>query len=445
MRYLTFRDRLRLELEKYKSAHLPDRREFSPQAVALRIAKSVSFRTPSLLDHQCEGLIDVVDLFSGCGGTSYGFRAIGDAIKSYRVIAAADIDEHANATYRKNIGVEPFCYDLREVAESTRSIRRFGEGLPRSKGAPLVLIGCAPCQGFSSHRKKHWDKPVDERNSLVGAFARIASVLQPEVVVMENVPELLSSKYWRFYEILMRTLEKSGYKVRAQVVSSAGFGVPQERFRAIVVAMKRPFDMLRPYLPGDHFRTVRDAIGLLPPLKPGVPDPKDAMHVTTNHRQSTIATIKKVPKNGGSRPVGVGPKCLDRVRGFYDVYGRLFWDKPAITITGSSRNPASGRYVHPQQDRGLSIREAALLQGFPKNYTFEGPFDDKFMQIGNAVPPAFSAYLAGYLLGEMVAEREQFDMGISPETISEPVSNSFSSVIAGIKLRRDHRVVVAND
>jgi DNA (cytosine-5)-methyltransferase 1 len=445
MRYLTFRDRLRLELEKYSSAHPLGRGESSPQTVALRIAKSVSFRTPSLLDHQSQGLIDVVDLFSGCGGTSYGFRAIGDAVRSYRVIAAADLDKHANATYSKNIGVEPFCLDLRKVAASTRSIRRFGEELPRSKGAPLVLIGCAPCQGFSSHRKKHWDKPVDERNSLVGAFARIASVLQPELVVMENVPELLSSKYWRFYEILMRTLEKSGYQVRAQVVSSAGFGVPQERFRAIVIAMKRPFGMLRPYLSEYCFRTVGDAIGLLPPLRPGVPDPKDAMHVTTNHRPSTIATIKKVPKNGGSRPFGAGPKCLDRVRGFYDVYGRLFWDKPAITITGYSRNPASGRYVHPQQDRGLSIREAALLQGFPKNYSFEGPFDDKFMQIGNAVPPAFSAYLAGYLLGELVADREPVGMEEFPGNILAPVSNSFSSVIAGIKSKRDYRLVGAND
>jgi DNA (cytosine-5)-methyltransferase 1 len=433
---LNFRDRLELELSTCDSAHLSERIVYSAPTAALKIARSVSLKTPALSPMQSGGYIDVVDLFSGCGGMSYGFRAIGDIVKSYRIVAAADIDEHANSTYFRNIGVRPMCVDLRHVAQSPDSIKQFGAKLPRSKGAPLVLVGCAPCQGFSSHRKKHWHRPVDDRNSLIASFARIAATLQPNVVIMENVPDLLSYKYWHFYEFLKSILEESGYTVRARIINSAGFGVPQERFRAIVIAMKRSFEMVKPYLAPSKFRTVRDAIGSLPVVKPGVMDARDPMHQTTNHRHSTIATIKRVPKNGGNRPAGAGPKCLDRIRGFYDVYGRLFWDKPAITITGYSRNPASGRYVHPDQDRGLSIREAALLQGFPKKFVFDGPFDDKFMQIGNAVPPAFSAYLAGYLLSEMVGKHNQKQLSFE-EDINQPLSNSFSSVIAGMKSKRD--------
>jgi DNA (cytosine-5)-methyltransferase 1 len=119
------------------------------------------------------------------------------------------------------------------------------------------------------------------------------------------------------------------------------------------------------------------------------------------------------------------------------VYGRLAWDKPAITITGYSRNPASGRYVHPEQDRGLSIREAALLQSFPLNYAFEGPFDNKFMQIGNAVPPALSAYLAGFILGELCSYPREDPFDDETEDIRDPISNSYSSVIAGMKFRRE--------
>ncbi len=127
---------------------------------------------------------------------------------------------------------------------------------------------------------------------------------------------------------------------------------------------------------------------------------------------------------------------MDRVDGFRDVYGRMYWDRPANTITAYARNPASGRYVHPHQNRGLTVREAALLQGFPLRFRFEGPFDHRFLQIGNAVPPIFSAYLAAHLLGELRSP--------SPPSLSNldgvievcsPTSNSFSSGIAGRKKR----------
>jgi DNA (cytosine-5)-methyltransferase 1 len=144
-----------------------------------------------------------------------------------------------------------------------------------------------------------------------------------------------------------------------------------------------------------------------------------------------------VPPNGGNRPEGVGPKCLTRVKGFYDVYGRLSWDKPSITITHYARNPASGRYTHPVQDRGLTAREAARLQSFPDGFRFEGKFDDIYRQIGEAVPPLLSCGVAVNILIEYLSSKPTFaQIANNISTIELPVNNSYSSVIAGIKNSR---------
>jgi DNA (cytosine-5)-methyltransferase 1 len=146
--------------------------------------------------------------------------------------------------------------------------------------------------------------------------------------------------------------------------------------------------------------------------------------------------IRQVPHDGGNRPNGVGPACLDKTKGFSDVYGRLFWDKPSITITHYARNPASGRYTHPEQDRGLTAREAALLQSFPVGFEFTGKSDDVYRQIGEAVPPMLSSAIAVKILIEYLSNeptRNQLESSI--ESINNPVSSSYSSVIAGIKTK----------
>lgn len=145
--------------------------------------------------------------------------------------------------------------------------------------------------------------------------------------------------------------------------------------------------MPRERLQPSQFVTVRQAFAGLPAVDVGQVDPNDPMHRCANHRRETINVIKAVPIDGGSRPEGVGPKCLQGFKGFADVYGRLRWARPSITITHYARNPASGRFVHPQQNRGLTMREAARLQSFPDKYLFTGAFDDVFRQIGEAVPP----------------------------------------------------------
>lgn len=368
---------------------------------------------------------DFVDFFAGCGGMSYGFESIGEINGLFKNVGAFDIDKHANKTYERNFGITPHQIDLgnSEISEIKDLISE-----KRNKKNPLIVIGCAPCQGFSSHRKK--DKRKDERNSLVGRFAEIAVELEADFIVMENVPDLIAKKHWHHYNAFKNVLEEKGYNITAQIVNMAEYGVPQARFRTVVLASKKFIPTLpAPRYSKETFKTVRDAIESLPPLSAGQTDPIDPMHKTSNHRKETIEIIKSVPKDGGSRPQGVGPACLDKVEGFYDVYGRLAWDRPAITMTARCRTPSCGRFTHPEQDRGLSVREAGLLQGFPPEFIFEGPFDDKFKQIGNAVPPIFSLHLATHIL-TMLAGGNHAEKN---ESIESPYFQSYSSVIAHIK------------
>jgi DNA (cytosine-5)-methyltransferase 1 len=192
-----------------------------------------------------------------------------------------------------------------------------------------------------------------------------------------------------------------------------------------------------PLLEPTEFVTVRHAIGDLPPLAAGGQDPVDPMHVTSKHRPETVRLLRMIPKDGGSRralPPGVGPACLQAVDGFRDVYGRLWWNKPAVAITARCRTPSCGRYSHPEQDRGLSVREAGLLQGFPRDYFFEGPFDDKFKQIGNAVSPIFSRALAMHIDAAWDPGRDAWALhaDITADVVA-PIEKSFSSAIASIK------------
>lgn len=371
---------------------------------------------------------DFVDFFCGAGGMSYGFHRIAELTGRLRWAGAVDIDKHAIDTYEHNYGCRPANVNLGEA-----DIEEIRNCLRLKKGNELILIGCAPCQGFSSHRKKDHRGP-DNRNTLVGRFAEIAVQLQPKIIIMENVPDLLAKKHWHHFQVFKDTVKASGYHIAVKILGMADYGTPQSRFRTVVVAAKDFIPTLpEPVFRPEQYRTVRDAIGKLPPLKAGEKDLKDPMHVTSRHRKETIEILKQVPKDGGNRPYGVGPQCLDKVEGFYDVYGRLAWDKTAVTITARCRTPSCGRFVHPEQDRGLSVREAALLQGFPDNFYFEGPFDDKFKQIGNAVSPIFSTALAGHVLS-MLAGKNHADR---EEIITEPTFSSYSGMIAHVKKNKD--------
>ena len=378
--------------------------------------------------------IQLIDFFCGAGGTSLGFAALNSVVPAFNMLGGCDINEMSASTYSHNFGTPLIHDDITRIAFEEGKLVEFLNKIGYDSSKRTVMIGCAPCQGFSSHRKKHWNEEDDVRNSLIMAFAEIVSKVQPDVIIMENVPEFLSSRYWRYFATAKKCYEENGYIVKESIYNAASFGVPQERFRSIVIGMKRDFVLPEGYLAPSQYKTVRDAISHLPPVEAGVASPYDEMHRSIAHKQSTIDVIKQVPHDGGNRPAGVGPKCLDKTKGFSDVYGRLSWDKPSITITHYARNPASGRYTHPEQDRGLTAREVALLQSFPDGFEFCGKSDDIYRQIGEAVPPMLSSAIAANILIEMLStppsEKEIED---SPKSIDEPVSSSYSSVIAGIK------------
>lgn len=382
-----------------------------------------------------DGPIDVIDFFSGAGGMSAGFRAVNGIAPAFRHILAVDIDAVANATYQRNLGLTPVLADVSSLRRRKKELDALIRDSDRRPDHPLVVIGCAPCQGFSSHRNQ--SAVPDVRNDLFEDFAVIAVQLKADFIVIENVSELCTDRHWPRVKRVRSTLEKAGYQVHLAVHNFAEFGLPQERFRAVMLASRQNFQPPQGFITRSEFRTVRDVIGMLPAVQPGVPDQLDPLHQSAGHRASTIDMIKTVPRDGGRRRFDTGPASLQALQlrqgkpGYEDVYGRLFWDRPAITITHYARNPASGRFVHPEQDRGLTAREAALLQGFPREYEFSGGFDDKFRQIGNAVPPLVAGHLAVSILAQMLDAPET---GAGPG-IDAPLAKSVARLIPALKAR----------
>jgi DNA (cytosine-5)-methyltransferase 1 len=384
--------------------------------------------------------VAVLDLFAGCGGASTGFKMAGVKGVRQTVVAGVDIDGHCCATYRRMVGAPAMQLDIRQLVEDESAIRDLQRSLRLNSFDRLIVIGCSPCQGFAAHRHNSTDE--DPRRNLFVIQAQLIARLRPDAVFMENVPDLLSDKHWRYFALAMDILQKAGLHTHAEVHNCAEYGLPQERFRAVVLAARFPLTSPRPVRNASQFVTVRDAIGTLPVITPSQPDPNDPMHRTSEHRPSTIAILRAVPKNGGNRPPGIGPKCLDRARqshgGYTDVYGRLAWDRPAVTLTAKCRTPSAGRFAHPEQDRGLSIREAALLQGFPPDFVFEGTFDSKYMQIGNAVPPLVARHFAKHLLTALRDTPRGRKRGVPTARagVSKPVPYGFTIRINGLKKAR---------
>lgn len=215
---------------------------------------------------------DFVDFFCGAGGMSYGFHRMAELTGRFRWAGAIDIDKHAIDTYEHNYGHRPANINLGDA-----DIEAIKGALDLKEGNELILIGCAPCQGFSSHRKKDHRGP-DNRNTLVGRFAEIAVQLQPKIIIMENVPDLLAKKHWHHFQSFKDTVEAAGYHIAVKILGMADYGAPQSRFRTVVVAAKDFIPTLpEPVFKPEQYRTVRDAIGNLPPLKAGQKDQKDPM------------------------------------------------------------------------------------------------------------------------------------------------------------------------
>lgn len=349
-------------------------------------------------------LVQVIDFFAGCGGVSWGFANTRQSHLAFEVLAGIDIDEQALGTYSLNNPGRAINLDVRKIADDPELLRSVVPEFDPTR-RPFVFVGCPPCQGFSAHRKK--DERDDERNDLVLAFARVVSYFKPDVFAMENVPEMLQGRFEHYYRLACEHLATAGYSVAEDVLDLSLFGVPQRRRRAVVVgSLKAPPALPAPILQPHQVRTVRDAIGHLDPIRAGETDPLDPWHRSPNHVARILRKIEQIPPDGGDRrDLGADEQLachnkLDsgKTPGFTDVYGRLYWDRPAVTITAKSSTPSCGRFLHPEQHRNISVREAAILQGFPQNYIFAGSFSNQYRQVGEAVPPGFSRHLAWAIL-----------------------------------------------
>ena len=213
--------------------------------------------------------IQLIDLFCGAGGASLGFAALNSVIPAFNILGGCDIDEMSASTYSHNFGTPLIHDDITRLAFEKGKLDEFLDKVGYDCKKRTVMIGCAPCQGFSSHRKRHWKEEDDVRNSLIMAFAEIVGRVQPDVILMENVPEFLSGRYWNYFSAAKKSYEENGYTVKENIYNAASFGVPQERFRSIVIGMKRDFILPEGYLLPAQYKTVRDAISHLPAVEAG--------------------------------------------------------------------------------------------------------------------------------------------------------------------------------
>jgi DNA (cytosine-5)-methyltransferase 1 len=323
-------------------------------------------------------ILSAVDLFSGCGGLTQGLKDAG-----FSIACAVEIDEKARATFQLNHPDVPLAGgDIRSV-----SAKQIFETTKLKYGDLDLLAGCPPCQGFSSIRRRNKPKAVsDERNDLIADFERLTKELFPKMVMLENVPAL--ANYSRF-KAFVRSLRTWGYDVRHEVVDVSDFGVPQRRKRLILSANRQGRAVIA--APTNVRTSVRTALqGLSPAGASG-----DALHDALCKRSDRVqALIAAIPKDGGSRsslPESMQLACHARTSGFGDVYGRMKWDAPSPTITGGCGSPSKGRFLHPEENRGITLREASLLQGFPSAYRFDIRHgkDAISLMIGNALPPPF--------------------------------------------------------
>ena len=346
--------------------------------------------------------IEVVDLFCGIGGLSYGMKSAG-----FHILAGFDLDQTCQYAYETNTGGKFIYKDISAVTAE--------DILPRySKGAIHVLAGCAPCQPFSSYAFKNKDKDPNKYD-LLYEFGRLVRDVKPDIVTMENVPAIRKFKLKPVLPDFISLLEKEGYNVWCDVVYCPDFGIPQTRKRLVLIASRLgDVEPLVATHDKENYVTVRDIIENLPALDAGQIDSKDPLHRCSALSELNLRRIRSTQEGGGwkSWPEELVLECHKKEGGksFGSVYGRMKWDEPSPTMTTQCTGIGNGRFGHPSQDRAISAREAALLQTFPSDYKFFK--DEKSVSltiasryIGNAVPPKLGEIIAKAIIAHIKTHR----------------------------------------
>lgn len=348
---------------------------------------------------------NIVDLFAGVGGLSYGFSKM----PQFDIVLANEIEKDISIAYTLNHpNVKMLNCDINKLNEETLSTSLNGKNVD-------IVVGGPPCQSYSTLGKRQ----MDDRANLFMQYKRVLTILKPRAFVFENVVGILSMDKGCLFKQVKAEFEELGYVLKHCVLNAVNFGVPQHRERVILIGVKdcnnfeypvpTHGDKLKPYV------TLKDAIGDLPTIKSG--EKKDYYEKEISNEflefvrdnSNTLVEGHSAPRNntylikimetledGQSKddlPEEIRPKS-----GYGNTYAKLWWERPSTTITRNFSCPSSSRCIHPRDSRALSIREGARLQSFPDNYKLYGSDKMKRLEIGNAVPPLLSIKIAEQML-----------------------------------------------
>ncbi len=347
---------------------------------------------------------NVVDLFAGVGGLSFGFSKLPE----FNIIAANEIEKDISVAYKLNHhNVKMINCDINDLTKEKLDDTLDGQKVD-------IVVGGPPCQSYSTVGKRQ----LDDRANLFMQYKRVLQIIQPRVFVFENVIGIASMDHGHLFERVQAEFEEIGYNLKYRVLDAVDYGVPQHRERVILVGFKgtNPFEYPTPTHGEGRkpYVTLKDAIGDLPVLKSGQKSDyydRDVDNEFLRFVRSSGCPLTEhaAPKNGAHLikimealqdgqskddiPEDIRPKS-----GYANTYAKLWWEKPSTTITRNFACPSSSRCIHPRDSRAMSIREGARLQGFPDDYQFYGSDGMKRLEIGNAVPPLLSVAIANQML-----------------------------------------------
>ena len=355
--------------------------------------------------------INAVDLFCGVGGLTHGIQRAG-----INVVAGFDIAKECQYSFEFNNDATFIYKDVKEIEDGEIT------ALYPNDTDIKILMGCAPCQPFSAYSHRYKDSENrKQKMDLLDYFGKQVELVLPDIVSMENVPQM--QKDFVFHNFV-QLLKDNGYSVDWKVVYAPEYGVPQNRKRLLLLASKLgEIKLQEPLYSKENFPTVKDAISHLRPIKAGEVDKKDFLHRSRKLSDLNLERIRssKPGRTWKDWDQKLLPECYKKSSGssYRSVYGRLEWDKPSSTITTQFVGYGNGRFGHPEQDRALSLREGAILQTFPDDYQFvEKSEDVSFvklaMQIGNAVPVKL-----GEVIGTSIIEHLEIGSGGNDKSVSK--------------------------